>query len=226
MRINQPGNAGLFYESLKIMNANSNSNALVTVDSLDAGAEAISPVKGPRIWFDTNIFYVGEKTKQAAKDAQYFVTGLAEGWQKLEAGQPATYIMRTPGKASPAKPDVPESEWPNDLSGKPTHPFRWTRYLFLLSVASGVTSTFTTNTVGGRIAIDELLSQVQAMRAMKPGALPIVTLESQLFKTQFGMKPRPHFAIQGWRGSGAEAIGRDDPEQIEHFDDPIDDIGD
>ena len=207
------------------MNSNSNT-ALATVDSLDAGAEAISPVRGPRVWFDASTYYIGEKSKPAPKDAQYFVTGLSEGWQKLEAGQQPSYVMKTPGKASPPKPDVPESEWVKDLSGNKVHPYRWTKYLYLLSVDTGVTSTFSSSTVGARIGIEELLSQIQAMRTMKPGAIPIVTLESQLFKTAYGNKPRPHFAIQGWRSAGGDAIGHDDePELIEHQpefnDDPV-----
>ena len=55
-----------------------------------------------------------------------------KAWQKFEAGQQPSYIMATPGKAPPPKPDVPESEWPKDLSGNKAHPYRWTRYLYLV----------------------------------------------------------------------------------------------
>ena len=219
MRMSRPSR-GFFRKSIIMSNSNANT-ALATVDSLDAGAETISPVRGPRVWFDASTYYIGEKSKPASKGAQFYVTGLAEGWQKLQAGQQPSYIMKVSGRPAPVKPDVPESEWPKDLSGNPKHPWLWTRYLYLLSVDTGVTSTFTSNTIGGRIAIDELLQQIQAMRSMnsmRQGAIPIVKLESELFKTQFGMKPRPHFAIQGWRCANGDAIGHDDdePEQLEH----------
>jgi hypothetical protein len=102
------------------MNANLSSTAVSTaVDSLDAAAASLSPVWGQRTWFDSGIYYVGDKTKQSPKGALFYVKGLAEAWQKLQAGQQPIYIMRTPGKAPPPRPEVPENEWPKDLSGKP-----------------------------------------------------------------------------------------------------------
>jgi hypothetical protein len=199
------------------------SNAVMFTDTLDAAVKNLSPIRGPRTWFDGGIFYEGDKTKTVKKGEQYLVPGMAEGWQCLENGQPAKYIMQEPGKAAPPKPDVPESEWPKDLSGKPQHPWRWTRFLYLMAIKTGKTLTFTTNTTGGRIAIDDLLAQIQVMRALRPGALPIISLESEMFKTQFGMKPKPLFEIKGWRGGtetvdAPKAIAKADP------DDPIVDL--
>jgi hypothetical protein len=47
------------------------------------------------------------------------------------------------------------------------------------------------------------------MRAVQPDAVPVVALETKAMPTSFGgTKPRPHFAIKGWRrrGGGGEEL--------------------
>jgi hypothetical protein len=43
------------------------------------------------------------------------------------------------------------------------------------------------------------------MRNTRPGAVPIVELQSRQMKTKFGMKPRPFFQVMGWRVKSDEA---------------------
>jgi hypothetical protein len=95
---------------------------------------------------------------------------------------------------------VPVAEWPLDLNGKPSHPWKWSAYLYLLDTATGEASTFWTNTTGGWIAVDDLTKQILAMRRMEPNAIPLVSLMSRDMPTRFGAsKPRPHFQICGWK---------------------------
>jgi hypothetical protein len=71
----------------------------------------------------------------------------------------------------------------------------------MIDVETGEVSTFSTNTVGGDIAVGELADQVAFMRRVRPDAIPVIALESKDMPTKFGgTKPRPYFKILGWRG--------------------------
>jgi hypothetical protein len=69
----------------------------------------------------------------------------------------------------------------------------------LVDPLSGEVFTFTSSTTGGRIGISDLSAQIQLMRSTRPGAGPIVELQSRQMKTKFGMKPRPFFQVMAWR---------------------------
>jgi len=69
------------------------------------------------------------------------------------------------------------------------------------------------------------------MRNTRPGAVPIVELQSRQMKTKFGMKPRPFFQDMGWRvksedatkliADNADKSEDDDGKTIHPFDDDI-----
>src|SRR5262249_12442599 len=71
-------------------------------------------------------------------------------------------------------------DWPSDLNGKPEHPWKWTHFIYLMDVTTGEACTFSSNTNGGRAAFRDLTDQIRTMRKMKPGAVPIVALESSI----------------------------------------------
>jgi hypothetical protein len=178
----------------------SNTNALI-VDGFDASQKdpTASPIRGVSIRFkDGDYLAFGEKID--VRDRAFVVLDRHEGWQKLAKDCPPEYLMRKTGEPRPPKPYVAETDWPINLNGVPEHPFKLTHYLNLLDVKTGEVSTFWTNTIGGRIAIDQLNEQVTLMRGMKPGALPVVELRSADMPTQFGgTKPRPDFRILGYK---------------------------
>jgi hypothetical protein len=181
------------------------SNALTVtpnyaLDEWDEAATELSPIRGLNMKFDGGAYFSGrEKTPLDTVDRQFVVMARAEGWQFLQKDRPAQYVMRDRGADKPERPHVDETEWPTNLSGKPEHPWRYTFYIYLLDPATGETSTFSTNTAGGAIAVRELTDQIRNMRQMKPRAVPVVQLESRQFKTGFGLKQRPHFKIEGWK---------------------------
>jgi hypothetical protein len=57
------------------------------------------------------------------------------------------------------------------------------------------------------------------MRSMKPGAMPIIELQSVQMSTKFGKKPRPFFKITGWRSRVS-----DEPPQEQISDQRYEDI--
>jgi hypothetical protein len=89
------------------------------------------------------------------------------------------------------------------LSGEKEHPWKLTRYLYLVDMETGEVSTFWSNTTGEKIAFDELYNQVKFVRTAQPNAIAIITLESTMFQTSFGSKKaRPHFRILGYKMRG------------------------
>jgi hypothetical protein len=177
-----------------------NANALV-VDGFDASQKdpTANPIRGTSIRFkDGDYFAFGEKID--VRDRGFVVLDRVEGWQKLQKDCPPEYLMRKTGEPRPPKPHVAEADWLKDLNGKPAHPWKLTHYAYLLDIKTGEVSTFWTNTIGGRIAIDQLNEQVTLMRGMKPGAIPVVELQSTDMPTQYGgTTPRPGFRILGYK---------------------------
>lgn len=181
-----------------------NPNAIVPVDGFSDTDPAQSPLRGTALRFKEEGYYsYGDEIEVEGKS--YAVTDRVQGWQKLQRDCPPEYLMKTPGQPRPPQPHVPKEEWPLDLNNKPAHPWKLTWYVYLLDVATGEFSTFWSNTTGGNIAVSELSDQVALMRSVRPGAIPVVALDSRDMPTQFGSTtPRPYFKILGWKSRDAE----------------------
>jgi hypothetical protein len=181
-------------------------NALTPVDGFsDTGDTTASPIRGIGVRFKEGKEgeeYIAYSEPFPVKDRTFAAIDKADGWQKLAEGVPPEYLMRKPGQARPPRPHVDEKDWPLDPNDKPEHPWKLTRYLYLLDTDTGEVVTFWSNTVGGRMAFDALSEQVDIMRSMHPGKIPvaIIALERTMFMTSFGSrKARPHFKIIGYK---------------------------
>jgi hypothetical protein len=175
-------------------------NALTVTDGFDdTGDNTASPLRGISFKFKDGSYYT-YSDPFPTYDRTFAVIDTADGWQKLAEGVSPEYLMRQPGKMRPPQPHVDEKDWPLDFNGKPAHPWKLTRYLYLLDCKTGEISTFWSGTIGGRVAFDALSQQVKVTRGAQPGAIPIIALEYAQMPTQFGSKkPRPHFRIVGYK---------------------------
>jgi hypothetical protein len=178
--------------------------AVVIADGFDAIAQdpTLSPIRGMDVRFkDGNFFNFADKID--VRGRKFAAIDFVAGWQKLQKDCSPEYLVQKVGEPRPAQPHVGEKDWPLNLNGVPEHPWKWTRFLYLLDVATGEVSTFSSNTVGGRIGIEELADQITFMRRVRPDAIPIVALQSKDMPTNYsGTKPRPHFQIKGWKTRG------------------------
>jgi len=178
------------------------SHALVKVsDGWDAAAEDASanPVRGSNVKFDGGAYVIGKEKTPVDDGKKYVIIDRAEGWQFLKKDCPAEWCMRQTGAPKPEQPHADESTWPIGLDGNPQHPWKYTYFLYLIDLATGETLTFSTSTSGGSIAVGDLTSQIKYMRNVRPGAVPIVELQSRQMSTKYGKKPRPFFQIKGWK---------------------------
>jgi hypothetical protein len=182
---------------------NSTSKALTIHDGFDdTGDTTASPLRGIAFKFKDGSYYA-YSDPFPTYDRTFVVIDTADGWQKLAEGMPPEYLMRQPGQVRPPRPHVDEKDWPMDFNGRPAHPWKLTRYLYLLDTKTGEVSTFWSDTIGGKVAFDQLSQQVKVTRGAMPGAVPVIALESALMPTQYGSKkPRPHFRIAGYKLRG------------------------
>jgi hypothetical protein len=185
------------------------SNLPATADGWDAAANdtSASPAKGSSIKFDAGAYFIGREKTLVEPERQFVAIDVREGWLFLKKDCPAEYSMRAINGAKPPRPEsfANSSEWPTGLSGEPEDPWKYAKFLYLLDPLSAEIFTFTSSTTGGRIGLSDLADQIQLMRRTRPGAVPIVELQSRAMKTKFGMKPRPFFQVVGWRVKSDEA---------------------
>lgn len=102
---------------------------------------------------------------------------------------------------------LPKSEWvEGPVKGQLVGPWQTSFVLYLINPASMEEITYPTATVGGSIAIGELIDKLLWMRRSKNNnrIYPIVHLSSKSMKTGYGERPRPFFIIMGWTTMGAD----------------------
>ena len=93
------------------------------VDGFDYDEPGASPVRGGNCKFDAGAYFVGKEKTLLAPERRFIVLDKTAGWVFLKAGCPAEYLMQTPGKPLPARPECgEEADWPLDLSKNPSCP--------------------------------------------------------------------------------------------------------
>jgi hypothetical protein len=141
-------------------------------------------------------------------------------------------IVKQPSGTLPKLADlnarIPVKQWEKNLDGKPRPPWEHCVVLYLLCDATAEKFTYASATIGAHIAIEELKDRVTWMRKLRGGTVcPLVKLSAKPFKTKFGMRTRPHFAITGWcelGGNGDDApkeIGGAGGQTIEHIEQEV-----
>src|SRR5262245_48953245 len=73
--------------------------------------------------------------------------------------------------------------------------------LYLVDQVTGEDYTFSTSSIGGRRAVEDLCRQIRNIRTSHPRACPVVELKTEKMKTRFGLKPKPKFQVISWVGT-------------------------
>jgi hypothetical protein len=100
--------------------------------------------------------------------------------------------------------DTDQSKWAV-VDGEAKDPWSFQHLLPLENLESGEVVIFTTSSIGGKIATEEVVREY-ARRLKRKGsrALPIVKLAVKQMPTKkFGDVPRPYFEVEGWEDSPA-----------------------
>jgi hypothetical protein len=121
-------------------------------------------------------------------------------------GSAPQLLLDEPGSPHPERSafgDQDESKWRNGPNGL-SDPYVDIWALFCANPDTRAESTFITPTAGGFIAVEMLVEEIRKKRRREPDAYPLVKLEDAPFKTRYGVKKRPHFAVVGWVFPGGE----------------------
>jgi hypothetical protein len=103
---------------------------------------------------------------------------------------------------------IPKSEWEKGIDGQLRKPWAHIIVMYFINPATGEIYTYTSPTVGARIAYDALREATMTMRVLRgQKVVPVVNLAERPMKTNFGMRKRPHFEIVGWKSLGGDAGG-------------------
>jgi hypothetical protein len=121
-------------------------------------------------------------------------------------GSAPQLLLDDPGAPHPERSafgDQDESKWRDGPNG-PSDPYVGIWTLFCANPDTRVESTFITSTAGGFMAVEILVEAIRKKRRRELDAYPLVRLEDTTFKTRYGIKNRPHFAIVDWIFPGGE----------------------
>jgi hypothetical protein len=134
--------------------------------------------------------------------------------------KPETRFL-APGEPVPSikalNEEAPRSEWREGLNGQPQGPYQFQQLVYLVDPVGLDKYTFATATIGGGIAVRELVDRIQWLRRFRgPGTYPLVHLAKKPMKTKHGIRPRPHFEIVEWivLDPSSGMIPTDDPRQL------------
>lgn len=168
-------------------------------------------IKGTMLKFKDG-FYFADKTLMLPEDQTALhlaAVDVVTCWVHWQDKLPAETRITQPGQPHPQRDelgDTDQSKWPLGLDGRPDDPWKDTRYLYLVDVATAAEYTFTCDTIGGRRAVSDLKAAIQKVRLAHPGAIAVVKLSSKAMPTSYGPKPRPAFEPVDWKdGSRGES---------------------
>jgi len=104
--------------------------------------------------------------------------------------------------------------WEPGPGGEPSDPWQNSREVLLMDPLTCVALTFCTASAGGRSAVDDLKNAVRNARRLRPGVVPLISLESQAMPTRYGMKSKPYLKIVDWSVPGAEVTALAPPDDL------------
>jgi hypothetical protein len=132
------------------------------------------------------------------------VPAVNEGLQKWKNNIPDFIWTKPLPDPQQLNSAIPQSEWEKGLNSNDLRP-PWERIIAVILVdpATGAVYRYTSSTVGARIAFDALRESVITTRMLRgTKVIPLVHLDERPFKTNFGMRKRPHFQVVGWKSPG------------------------
>jgi hypothetical protein len=178
-------------------------------DEVDSGEEQVSErsILGQRVRFANEGRWV--LPGQAELKKPLIVVNVRRSvikWTKDKNKPPETIFLKAGEKIPDLKKkneETPKSEWITGFDGKPKGPWDAQHIVYLIDPISIDQYTFPTSTVGGGIAVRELIDRIIWMRRFKGNKVyPVVQLATRLMPTQYNPtgRPRPHFEIVDWAG--------------------------
>jgi len=150
-------------------------------------------------WNDTADWHDRDGCK-VTDTGSMLVMGMFEALQRWQEHRPY-YIAQHPlPDPDQLNAKIPQSEWEKDLNGQPTPPWKRAFGAYVVNEKTGTLYTYCNTTAGARMAIEQLSEAVTVMRLLRgEDVLAVVDLQRRPFKTDFGMRSRPHLHVLYYR---------------------------
>jgi hypothetical protein len=137
--------------------------------------------------------------------------------QKWKDQMPIETIVLEPGQKFPdieaLNEKTPRSEWTKGPDGQPRAPWQAQHIVYLLNPETMDRYSFPTGTVGGAIAVREVVDKCKWMRKFRgTHVYPVVLLADTHMRTRFGGRQRPHFIVKRWVNLGPDEKALPAPE--------------
>jgi hypothetical protein len=166
-------------------------------------ASAGRVIQGDIIKFTNEATWITKDDAEMAPDRELIVVDIVRCVQRWKDEQPIEIIILESGQKFPDIPklneDVPRSEWVKGPDGQLRGPYQKQQILYLLDPQTLDRFCWPSGTVGGDIAIRELVDKTKWMRKFRGAyCYPIVTLSDKFLNTRYGGRQRPHLVITRW----------------------------
>jgi hypothetical protein len=165
-------------------------------------------IEGTLLRFDDKQWFAGKEKSVIPNGTRFIALGIKAGWKRWENGKVVDFVTEIDGHY-PKRHELgydDESTWECGPDDRPDDPMKNSREVLLIDPHTCATFTYCCATAGGRSAVDDLKNTVRNARRLRPGVVPLVSLEWQVMPTKFGMKSKPYLRIVDWSIPGAEMI--------------------
>jgi hypothetical protein len=163
-------------------------------------------LRGTRIKFTNEYTWTTMAGDEISSNEEFIVDDIVRveaKWSKDKNAPPYTRVVPPGEKFRSMKKlneESPKSEWIEGPNGQPKGPWEIQRYVYLLDRLMKK-YTYVTSTIGGGIAVSQLVEQVKDAREVYgPGVYAKVRLSDTWMKTRYSKegRQRPHFIVTGY----------------------------
>jgi hypothetical protein len=166
-------------------------------------------IQGDLVKFSNQATWVTRGGAELSSNLALVAVNVIRVVQKWTDGKPVETRVLGPCEKLPNLKElnaaVPQSEWREGPDGRLRGPWEAQFLVYLLNPDTAERFTYATGTTGGGIAVHDLISRVSWKRRFcGEQVYAEVSLSAVPWKTQYGMRPRPHFVIKRWKGLSSD----------------------
>jgi hypothetical protein len=173
-------------------------------DAVEGGEERASNriIQGALVRFTNEATWVTSDGEELPADLELVAIDIIRVVQRWHDEKPLETRVLQPGEKFPdiaaLNETVPREEWTDGPSG-PRGPWQAQHIVYLLDPRTMGKYSFATGTIGGGIAVRDLVDRTQWMRRFRGAHVyPVVTFADVFMNTRFGGRQRPRFDIVKW----------------------------
>jgi hypothetical protein len=175
----------------------------------DIDVPASRLIQGELLKFTNTAAWVTRSAEELSGTVEFVAVGVNRVVQRWQDGRPFETRVLKPGDKFPNLEElnaaVPRSEWREGPDGKLRGPWEAQYLVYLLNPHTAERFTYATGTIGGGIAVRDLIDRVTWKRKFcGEQVYAVVSLSAVPWKTRYGTRPRPHFVIVRWEGLSSD----------------------